>query len=155
MFNMRVFLSSMNKDDVVTTRRLMLQKWIDDNFQDPYKQSKFIKDLEERNPDTPINQGEIASLLKNKSFGEKKARKLEALAGMPKDYLDNKISRIVKRMVDPDSLARILLDIYSKLDDAGKHKLLVKANELIILQTSEVKTILNPYPIKPKNKLPQ
>jgi len=38
---------------------------------------------------TGINQGELSALLKNKSFGEKKARKLETDAGMPAYWLDN------------------------------------------------------------------
>lgn len=35
-----------------------------------------------------MNQGELSSLLKNKSFGEKKARKIEQCAGMPAMWLD-------------------------------------------------------------------
>ena len=36
-----------------------------------------------------INPGELSSLLKNKSFGEKKARKIEQAAGMPAMWLDS------------------------------------------------------------------
>jgi SOS-response transcriptional repressor LexA len=35
------------------------------------------------------NQGELSGLLKSKSFGEKKARSLEKLAGMPPNWLDS------------------------------------------------------------------
>ncbi|ATD64793.1 hypothetical protein CGZ65_04810 [Neisseria weixii] len=37
---------------------------------------------------TGINQGELSALLKNKSFGEKKARKIERDAAMPEMWLD-------------------------------------------------------------------
>lgn len=39
---------------------------------------------------TGINQGELSALLKNKSFGEKKARKIEEDAGVPIGLLDQK-----------------------------------------------------------------
>jgi SOS-response transcriptional repressor LexA len=39
---------------------------------------------------TGINQGELSALLKNKSFGEKKARKLENDVGIPLGLLDQK-----------------------------------------------------------------
>ncbi|MEO7579933.1 MAG: hypothetical protein ABIT83_20175 [Massilia sp.] len=38
---------------------------------------------------TGENQGEISGLLKTKSFGEKKARKLEVKAGLPQGWLDD------------------------------------------------------------------
>lgn len=60
-------------------RRFNLQKWIDANCDG--KQANFVELTE-------INQGELSSLLKNKSFGEKKARKIEKLAGMPTMWLD-------------------------------------------------------------------
>ena len=37
---------------------------------------------------TGANQGEVSALLKNKSFGEKKARKIEADCGLPAGWLD-------------------------------------------------------------------
>lgn len=40
--------------------------------------------------ETGINQGELSALLKNKSFGEKKARKLEKDAGIPHGLLDQR-----------------------------------------------------------------
>ncbi len=60
-------------------RRMNLKKWIDDHHEG--KQAALIEK-------TGINQGELSGLLKNKSFGEKKARSLEALAGMPSMWLD-------------------------------------------------------------------
>lgn len=60
-------------------RRHNLQKWIDENCNG--KQTNFIELTE-------INQGELSSLLKNRAFGERKARKIEELAGMPAMWLD-------------------------------------------------------------------
>lgn len=37
---------------------------------------------------TGENQGEVSGLLKTKSFGEKKARKIEVKAGLPAGWLD-------------------------------------------------------------------
>ncbi|TAN86146.1 MAG: hypothetical protein EPN14_00550 [Gallionella sp.] len=59
-------------------RRKRLRQWINDNYG---SQAAFIEK-------TGINQGELSGLLRNKSFGEKKARNLELLAGMPSKWLD-------------------------------------------------------------------
>lgn len=64
---------------IVASRRRNLANWIDENCGG--SKARFI-DL------TGINQGELSALLKNKSFGEKKARSLEKAAGMPDYYLD-------------------------------------------------------------------
>lgn len=40
---------------------------------------------------TGENQGEVSGLLKTKSFGEKKARKIESKAGLPAGWLDEPI----------------------------------------------------------------
>lgn len=66
-------------DLIVANRRARLNAWIDQYCDG--KQALFI----ER---TDINQGELSALLKQKSFGEKKARSLEEKAGMPKNWLD-------------------------------------------------------------------
>lgn len=65
--------------DTTTIRRKNLQLWIDEKFGGV--QAEFINF-------TGINQGELSGLLKKKSFGEKKARSLEKLAGMPNLWLD-------------------------------------------------------------------
>ena len=41
-----------------------------------------------------LNQGELSGLLNSKSFGEKKARKIEAAAGMPVGWLDTDHSNL-------------------------------------------------------------
>lgn len=63
---------------IVTARRQRLQEWLDANFDG--KQALFIAA-------TGINQGELSGLLRNKSFGEKKAEALEQQAKMPAGYL--------------------------------------------------------------------
>lgn len=63
----------------ICNRRNNLKKWIDEKFDGI--QAQFIEA-------TGINQGELSGLLKNKSFGEKKARNIEEAAKMPHLWLD-------------------------------------------------------------------
>lgn len=70
-----------DEDEDVATRRVQLRKWIDEKY-DGF-QSSFVAATE-------INQGELSGLLREKSFGPKKARKIEALAGMPHKYLEQR-----------------------------------------------------------------
>jgi phage repressor protein C with HTH and peptisase S24 domain len=72
--------------DVIEHRRVRLKLWIDTHFSG--SQASFIDDASKRTEE-PINQGELSSLIGgNKSFGEKKARKLETQGGMPFMWLD-------------------------------------------------------------------
>ncbi|WP_156804281.1 hypothetical protein [Rhodanobacter fulvus] len=66
-------------DMVVEGRRRLLREWINSRYAGV--QAAFIQE-------TGINQGELSGLLKTKSFGERRARKLEEQAGMPRFYLD-------------------------------------------------------------------
>lgn len=66
-------------EDIVIIRRRRLKEWIDTKCGG--MQSVFVGR-------TGINQGELSALLKEKSFGEKKARRLEQQAGMPPFWLD-------------------------------------------------------------------
>ena len=61
----------MNTTDL---RRRNLRQWIADKYGG--QQTRFAEAI-------AINQGELSALLKNKSFGEKKARKIEQAAQMP------------------------------------------------------------------------
>ena len=67
------------KLEIQDVRRQNLRLWIEDKYEG--SQARFVDA-------TGINQGELSGLLKTKSFGEKKARKLESQAGMPDGYLD-------------------------------------------------------------------
>lgn len=60
-------------------RRARLAQLIHERFDD--SQASFIAHTGE-------NQGEVSGLLKTKSFGEKKARKLESKCGLPPGWLD-------------------------------------------------------------------
>jgi phage repressor protein C with HTH and peptisase S24 domain len=64
--------------DIQSIRRLRLAQLISENYG---SQAKFIDSTGE-------NQGEVSALLKSKSFGEKKARKIEMKAGLPAGWLD-------------------------------------------------------------------
>lgn len=65
------------------TRRKRLAQLIDEQYGG--SQAKFIEETNE-------NQGEVSALLKSKSFGEKKARKLEEKCGLPKHWLDGDLA---------------------------------------------------------------
>src|SRR4051794_10215902 len=65
-------------DKEIKNRRNQLRKWIADNYAN---QAEFIADKK-------LNQSEISGLLREKSFGSRKARNLEAKAGMPLRYLE-------------------------------------------------------------------
>ncbi|WP_416190730.1 bifunctional 3,4-dihydroxy-2-butanone-4-phosphate synthase/GTP cyclohydrolase II [Neisseria sp. CCUG12390] len=64
---------------ITELRRHNLRQWI--NRQYGGQQARLVAA-------TGINQGELSALLKNKSFGEKKARKIERDAAMPEMWLD-------------------------------------------------------------------
>lgn len=70
-----------SKDDE-GNRRIQLKAWIDKHFGG--KQSDFIKAIRG-------NQGEISALLRGaRTFGERKARSIEDVAGMPQRYLEQR-----------------------------------------------------------------
>ena len=87
------FMAENLNEAVVANRRKRLQKWIDERCEGT--QSGFVEK-------TGINQGELSSLLKKKSFGEKKARALEGLAGMPPGWLD---------VIDSKTTGNIIQDV--------------------------------------------
>jgi hypothetical protein len=73
----------MINEKIVATRRARLRAWIAKYPGDSKgrgKQAAFIAD-------TGLDQTEISSLLKNKSFGEKKAQTIEQAAKMPVGHL--------------------------------------------------------------------
>ena len=122
-------LTTSNQTSQAEVRRELLKRWIKDYFDD--SQARFIEHCADRGHD--INQGELSSLLKNKSFGEKKARSLEAAAGMPDRHLEGYgMSRPIQRPLiaaEPviafpsrklDKWTAEALEIFSKLDTAQK-----------------------------------
>jgi hypothetical protein len=69
--------------EIQEIRRARLRQLIDERYEG--SQSLFIDRTGE-------NQGEISALLRSKSFGEKKARKLEIKCELPAGWLDAKSS---------------------------------------------------------------
>jgi phage repressor protein C with HTH and peptisase S24 domain len=65
--------------DIQSIRRARLAQLIKEKFEN--SQAKFVAG-------TGQNQGEVSALLKNKSFGEKKARKIEIDCAIPVGWLD-------------------------------------------------------------------
>lgn len=71
-------MSLFDQAHTIAARRARLRAWIDEHFGGV--QQDFVAAV-------GINQGELSGLLRDKSFGEKKARKLELAARMPAGYL--------------------------------------------------------------------
>lgn len=65
--------------DTAGLRRRNLRQWIAEHYGG--LQNRFAEAV-------ALNTGELSALLKNKSFGEKKARKIEQAAKMPAFWLD-------------------------------------------------------------------
>lgn len=65
--------------NITELRRANLRQWIDERCGG--RQALFAQNA-------AVNPGELSALLKNKSFGEKKARKIEQAAAMPAMWLD-------------------------------------------------------------------
>jgi phage repressor protein C with HTH and peptisase S24 domain len=100
------------ESDIVTNRRKRLQYWIDEQFNGV--QSAFIEDIAVRTG-VSANQGELSGLLSGKkSFGEKKARKLELQAGMPGFWLDSAgevdIGAVMESVVQSQPMSRFETD---------------------------------------------
>lgn len=66
------------RNEVVELRRKNLRQWIRDHYKN---QAEFVSRHE-------LNQGEISALMRDKAFGEVKARNLEQICNMPHMYLD-------------------------------------------------------------------
>ena len=105
-------------------RRHNLRLWIDRIHQG--RQALFVAE-------TGINQGELSALLKNKAFGERKARKIEQSAGMPALWLDtpqdtpatpNTPTSTVSKNMQISPIPEILADI-----KAGKMVIITDAED--------------------------
>lgn len=98
----------MENEDAAATRRVMLKKWIDEKFNG--SQASYLDDIAKRDTEKPLNQGELSALLKDKSFGEKKARKLEMQSNMPTRYLEgeeisSQIAHLIKMRKEHPEIA--------------------------------------------------
>lgn len=72
-------------DPAIANRRARLREWIDTHFGGSH--ALFIAST--NNGEKQMNQGELSALLRNKTFGERRARSLEAMANMPPRYLES------------------------------------------------------------------
>lgn len=106
------------KQDIAAVRRARLKQWIGE--QCGGVQARFIDA-------TGMNQGELSGLVKGvKPFGEKKARKLEELAGMPPGYL----SQVPQTAAANDREAQ-LLAAWRSLPEALQQVIEHKAADLL------------------------
>lgn len=82
-------LSMLPTDDpAIANRRARLREWIDSHFGGSL--TLFLAST--NNGEKQMNQGELSALLRNKTFGERRARSLELLAHMPPRYLDTPLA---------------------------------------------------------------
>lgn len=76
-------------DKVTANRRRQLRAWIDAHFKGV--QAGLLSDIKKRARGVKkeeMSQSELTGLLRDKSFGEKRARRLEKQADMPERYLE-------------------------------------------------------------------
>jgi len=108
---------------VVDARRRQLRAWIEKQFDG--QQARFVEA-------TGINQGELSGLLKKKSFGEKRARSLELLAGMPYLYLDQVLpgpGTDRPKLTEPDAVEKIAA-LARRMSPIGQYVALGRMQEL-------------------------
>jgi DNA polymerase II large subunit len=91
--------------DIQSIRRARLAQLITEKYDG--SQAKFIEETGE-------NQGEVSALLKSKSFGEKKARKLEIKCKLPSGWLDEEIVTLTAK----DQRIAHALRIMQEMDEA-------------------------------------
>ena len=107
----------MNTTDL---RRRNLRQWIADKYGG--QQTRFAEAI-------AINQGELSALLKNKSFGEKKARKIEQAAQMPAMWLDQEHAS-----AQPDHQERRTMPHISSIPEILAD---IKAGKMVIITDAE------------------
>ncbi|MCW0398751.1 hypothetical protein NG829_08375 [Xanthomonas sacchari] len=94
-------------DQKAVYRRARLRQWIDERFHGV--QADFVRA-------TGINQGELSLLLKDKSFGEKRAASIEKKAGMPPGYLEGGVFTPSPELLSRAHLALVARGSYNLAD---------------------------------------
>ena len=112
--------------DTVTLRRHNLRQWIARLHGG--QQAAFAASA-------AINQGELSALLKNKSFGEKKARKIEQDAGMPAMWLDTDHNHLPA--AKPHSTSTQANTNMSKISPISEILADIKAGKMVIITDAE------------------
>lgn len=100
--------------DAVAHRRERLKKWIDDRFAGV--QAAFVASTNDGK--SQVNSGEVSGLLRDKAFGEKRARTLEPKAGMPTGYLDaydDETENLIGAAVEPQTHWPFSVGAYERL----------------------------------------
>jgi len=98
----------------VATRRRRLRQWIEERHAG--SQAAFVTA-------TGINQGELSLLLKDKSFGEKRAASIEQKAGMPEGFLsaDDVPASVVSAPAMPNDYVRVeQIDAEAQMGTVGR-----------------------------------
>ncbi|SAI47294.1 Uncharacterised protein [Bordetella ansorpii] len=110
-----------SEDRETQTRRTKLRQWIFAHFPTV---TAFASQY-------GLNQGEISGLLRNKSFGPKRARSLEKKVGMPIRHLelDEHADPVAPRVAWPFKLSTY--DAYQKLSAAKRRELDIRIAEFI------------------------
>lgn len=101
----------MEKLTVVEARRSRLREWIAQYHNGVLAGFAAV---------TEINQGELSGLLRNKSFGEKKARSIEKKAGMPTGWLDAAASVTTEPPTVHDEALRQVIKLSRTVDRIAK-----------------------------------
>lgn len=98
----------------VATRRRRLREWIDQHHGG--SQAAFVSA-------TGINQGELSGLLRDKSFGEKKAAAIETAASMPSGYLsgiDGGVVAVAAPAIPSDYVRVEQIDAEAQMGSMGR-----------------------------------
>lgn len=114
--------------EIQDIRRARLAQLIDERYEG--SQSKFIERTGE-------NQSEVSALLRHKSFGEKKARKIEVKAELPVGWLDDASGLQPNGNVETDSSERfrqrVVLSVVEKVEPQWMALVYVTQKELDLL----------------------
>jgi len=114
--------------EIQDIRRARLAQLIDERYEG--SQSKFVEHTGE-------NQGEVSALLRHKSFGEKKARKIEVKAELPVGWLDDasglQPNDSVKKDTNERHRQRPVLSIVEKVEPQWMALVYVTQKELDLL----------------------
>lgn len=110
--------------EIQDIRRARLSQLINERYDG--SQAKFIEETGE-------NQGEISGLLRNKSFGEKKARKLESKSGLERGWLDRPLSLEPAAGREPTAVSRPHLSVVGTAQHEWMALVYVSREELDLL----------------------
>jgi SOS-response transcriptional repressor LexA len=120
--------------DIQDVRRRRLAQLIEEKYDGV--QAKFVSE-------TGQNQGEISALLKNKSFGEKKARKIEQACDLPDKWLDTppEVERMEAAVYSAPERRAFLQNVRQAPPDVRPIPV------ISAVQAGRLKEVSDPYPL--------